>query len=37
MLCSIEEAENLATGVLAASLLVIHDTERGGQHDVPEL
>lgn len=37
VLRSIEEAEDLATRVLAASLLVVHDTERGRQHDVPEL
>lgn len=34
---SVEEAEDLATGVLAAGLLVVHDAERGRQHDVSEL
>ena len=33
----VEEANDLAADVLAASLLVIHDTLRGGQHDVTEL
>ena len=30
----VEEAEDLATGVLAARLLVVHDAERGRQDDV---
>ena len=33
----IEEANDLATDVLAASLLVVHDALGGGQHDVTEL
>ena len=33
----VEEAEELASNVLAASLLVVHDTSRGGQDDVAEL
>lgn len=33
----VKEAENLASNVLPASLLVVHDTGRGGQHDVTEL
>jgi len=33
----VEEANNLASNVLAASLLVVHDTSRGGQNDVAEL
>lgn len=33
----VEEAEDLATGVLAAGLLVVHDAERGRQDDVSEL
>ena len=33
----VEEAEELASNVLAASLLVIHDTGGGGQDDVAEL
>lgn len=33
----VEEAEDLATGVLAARLLVVHDAERGRQDDVSEL
>lgn len=33
----VEEAEDLATGVLAASLLMVHDAEGGGQYDVSEL
>ena len=32
-----EESEDLATGVLSASLLVIHDTVRGGEHQLTEL
>lgn len=33
----VEEAEDLATGVLAARLLVVHDAECGRQDDVSEL
>ena len=33
----VEEAEELASNVLAASLLVIHDTGGGGQDDEAEL
>lgn len=33
----VEEAEDLAASVLATGLLVVHDTERGRQHDVSEL
>lgn len=33
----VEEAEELASNVLAASLLVVHDTGGGGQDDVTEL
>lgn len=33
----VEEAEELASNVLAASLLVVHDTSGGGQDDVTEL
>lgn len=33
----VEEAEELASNVLAASLLVVHDTSGGGQDDVAEL
>jgi hypothetical protein len=33
----VEEAEELAGNVLAASLLVVHDTGGGGQDDVTEL
>lgn len=33
----IKEAEDLATSVLPPSLLVIHDTQRRCQNDVPEL
>lgn len=33
----IEEAQNLATRVLGARLLVVHDAVRGGEHDVPKL
>lgn len=36
-LCLVEEAKDLATGVLATRLLVVHDAERGCQHDVSEL
>lgn len=32
----VEEAEDLAGNVLATSLLVVHDTGRGGQDDVTE-
>jgi hypothetical protein len=32
-----EEAEELASNVLAASLLVVHDTSGGGQDNVTEL
>ena len=35
--CLIEEAQNLATGVLAAGLLVVHDAEGGGEHNLAEL
>lgn len=35
--CSVEKAEDLATGVLAPGLLVVHDAERGRQHDVSKL
>lgn len=34
---SVEEAEDLAAGVLAPGLLVVHDAERGRQHDVSKL
>lgn len=33
----VDETENLASNVLPASLLVVHDTSRGGQDDVAEL
>jgi hypothetical protein len=33
----VEEAEDLAGDVLAAGLLVVHDTSRGGQDDIAEL
>jgi len=33
----VEEAEELASNVLAASLLVVHDTGGGGQDDETEL
>lgn len=33
----VEEAEDLAGNVLAASLLVVHDTSGGGQDDETEL
>jgi hypothetical protein len=33
----VEEAKELASNVLAASLLVVHDTGGGGQDDVTEL
>lgn len=32
----VEEAEDLAGNVLATGLLVVHDTGRGGEHDVTE-
>lgn len=33
----VEETDDLASNVLAASLLVVHDTSRGGKDDVAEL
>ena len=33
----VEEAEDLAGNVLAAGLLVVHDTSRGGQDEETEL
>jgi hypothetical protein len=33
----VEEANDLARDVLAAGLLVVHDTGRGGEDDVAEL
>lgn len=38
-LCSnlVEETEDLASNVLSAGLLVVHDTGRGGEDDVAEL
>lgn len=33
----VEETEDLSSNVLAASLLVVHDTGRGGQDNVTEL
>lgn len=33
----VEEADDLASNVLAAGLLVVHDASRGGQDDVAEL
>lgn len=33
----VEEAKDLATSVLAPGLLVVHDAERGRQHNVPKL
>lgn len=33
----VEETDDLASNVLAASLLVVHDTSRGGKDDVTEL
>ena len=33
----VEEADDLARDVLAAGLLVVHDTSRGGEDDVAEL
>lgn len=35
--CLVEEANDLASNVLATGLLVIHDTGRGGEHHVAEL
>jgi hypothetical protein len=34
--CLVEEAQHLASGVLSTSLLVIHNAEGGGEHDVTE-
>lgn len=33
----VEETEELASNVLATSLLVVHDTSRGGQDEVTKL
>jgi hypothetical protein len=33
----VEEANDLASNVLASGLLVVHDTGRGGEDDVAEL
>jgi hypothetical protein len=33
----VEETENLASNVLPAGLLVVHDTGRGGEDNVTEL
>ena len=33
----VEEANDLSGNVLASGLLVVHDTGRGGEHDVSEL
>lgn len=33
----VEETEDLSGNVLASSLLVVHDTSRGGEDDVSEL
>jgi hypothetical protein len=33
----VEEADDLASDVLSASLLVVHDAGRGGEHNVAEL
>lgn len=33
----VEEANDLSGNVLASGLLVVHDTSRGGEHDVSEL
>lgn len=33
----VEEAKDLATGLLAAGLVVVHDAESGGQHNNTEL
>ena len=33
----VEEADDLARDVLAAGLLVVHDTGRGGEDDIAEL
>lgn len=35
--CLVEEANDLASNVLATGLLVVHDTSRGGEHDETEL
>eukprot|EP00512_Aurantiochytrium_limacinum_P006350 CAMPEP_0171519688 /NCGR_PEP_ID=MMETSP0959-20130129/6037_1 /TAXON_ID=87120 /ORGANISM="Aurantiochytrium limacinum, Strain ATCCMYA-1381" /LENGTH=183 /DNA_ID=CAMNT_0012059149 /DNA_START=649 /DNA_END=1201 /DNA_ORIENTATION=- len=37
MVQSVEEAKDLASGVLSASLLVVHDTSGGRQNNVAEL
>jgi len=36
-LCLVEEADDLASNVLATGLLVVHDAGRGGEHDEAEL
>ncbi len=36
MRTSIEVADDLATGLLPAGLLVVHDAVRSGHHDVAE-
>lgn len=33
----VEETDDLSSNVLATSLLVVHDTSRGGEHNVAEL
>lgn len=35
--CLVEEANDLASNVLATGLLVVHDTSRGGEDDIAEL
>jgi hypothetical protein len=35
--CLVEEADDLASNVLAAGLLLVHDTSGGGEDDVTEL
>lgn len=35
--CLVEETEDLASNVLSAGLLVVHDTSRGGKDNVTEL
>lgn len=37
MPCLVEETNDLSTSVLSPGLLVVHDTGRGGEHNVTEL
>jgi hypothetical protein len=34
---SVEEAQHLATNLLSAGLVVVHDASSGGHHDLAEL